>query len=323
MGWLIPILAAAVLWPLAAVAEWQATTRDDGALFYGDVASEGRFLNLRCVGLSRGGRNPVELEVHEVGTTPIYGLRLEIETPVLAFVDENAQRTDVAIWIDGTGYQLPTVYWNILDGNWNTNLQLSDPLIAAMRGGRDLIFGPVAGPQYRFSTAGLGTALDAVTRYCVSEYQRLGHPVPAALSAYAASAQVGTSLEAAIGADIAKACPTGATTAPGHILSGQIDHDDQPDFVLDWGAVTCNAPPARPFCGASMCGADVYLSSRYPAQGQADVLLALGVRLIPLSNGFQGIELGGSLSTCNSAGKGSSGCVFVWYWSGTDLARLP
>ncbi|MFK7874255.1 MAG: hypothetical protein AB8B71_00535 [Paracoccaceae bacterium] len=322
MDWLKSLALAAVTLPSVALADWSAGQHDDGALFYGSVATNPPNLVMLCVGPSKGGFNPMAVEAHEIGLTSAYSMRLEISTSLLPFLGEAATRSDVIVWVDGTGYQLPPVGWNILDEVWNVEIGLSDPLMVALRDARDVIAGPAAGPHVRFSANGLAAGLTQVTRYCVAEYERLGIPLPAALASFSDQGRGGDPLEDLVSVSIAQACPGGAQVTPNYLLRGRIDDDDATDYVLDWREVTCTLGAPQPFCGASMCSAEVFLSKLYPRKGRTENILALGVQLIPLNNGLHGVEVGGSLRSCWDAGRGDSGCQFIWYWTGSKLDLL-
>ena len=158
----------------------------------------------------------------------------------------------------------------------------------------------------------------------MSEYARLGFPVPGALAAFVdegSQERGGDTMVDLAEAAINKSCNGSREVEPGHILVGNIDGDASPDAVVDWGKITCSVGLARPFCGASNCSADVYLSQKFHQTGRPESLLAVGVSLIPLNNGAEGLKLGGSLSSCQSASKGTA-CTFIWYWSGSDLVLL-
>ena len=121
--------------------------------------------------------------------------------------------------------------------------------------------------------------------------------------------------------NIWKGCGGAAHIEPDAFLTGDIDGDGVPDVVLDWRSVQCQGSMRYPFCGASTCTADVYLSSAYHRTGYPEALLALGVRLQPLSNGAMAVAVGGTLSDCYAVGKDS--CEFLFYWNGYDLVKLP
>ena len=105
------------------------------------------------------------------------------------------------------------------------------------------------------------------------------------------------------------------------MLAGNIDGDGAEDIVLNWDEIDCLAGPARPFCGASACAADVFLSMQFPRTRKPETLLAQGVSLQPLSNGNDGVQVGGTLNACLK--RGFEACEFLYYWDGYGLRELP
>jgi hypothetical protein len=122
-------------------------------------------------------------------------------------------------------------------------------------------------------------------------------------------------------ADVAKGCNGPSTYEPDAFLSAEIDGDGVPDVVLDWRKIKCSGTFSQPFCGASMCSADVYLSASYLRTNSPKQFLAAGVRLQSLSNGNMAVGVGGSLADCY--GIGADNCEFLYYWNGADLVDLP
>ncbi len=319
------ILGAYCALTSAVAADWVPDIRDDGALFYGGVVSNPPHIAIRCIGPSRGGRNPVEVGAHETALTPIYAVRFEFSTTVIPLANGNTQRNDVIMWLDRAGYQFPAISFSELESVWSVNVGLSDPLIGAMQRATEIIVGPSAGTHHSVDASGLNEALSTATAFCVSEYARLGHPVPAALLPFAVEGSQergGDTIADLAEAAVEQACSGGMRVEPGHILVGNIDGDLAPDAVIDWRKITCTNGHPQPFCGASTCAADVYLSRKYGLVQRPESLLALGVSLIPLNNGTQGVKVGGSLGVCNAAGRGNA-CDFIWYWNGSELDFIP
>lgn len=308
------------------LAEWRSEAEENYGVFYAGAYSNPGYIGLRCIGPLLG--QPTTAA--DVSFSPAHGFLLEFSPQAVAPPSTTYNRSDLAVWVDGTGYQIPQMSWTELDGVWVAPLQMTDPLVNALLTGRDVIVGPVVGTQYRLSSAGMNEAVRAAMSFCIPRFAGLGYPVPAALAGFAAgsapssSERGGDRLEDLVNARIVQGCQAGGQTAEaGHILRGLIDGDDEVDFVIDWRKISCNRGPARPFCGASNCAADLFLSSISPQAGTPDSYLALGVQLVDLSNGRKGMQLGGSLSSCHAAGKGPNGCQFVWFWNGTQMSRLP
>ncbi|MEM6373396.1 MAG: hypothetical protein AAF727_11540 [Pseudomonadota bacterium] len=317
----------------SAHADWVTRTSDDGALFYGLASAEGTGFAVRCNGPSRQGLPPVSVEAHEEARTDPFHLLYSLRPPLMEEPAIGYQRGDVVVWSGGTGYRLPTTIWNELDGEWQAQVAMTDALSLSLITATDLVVGPEAGPHTRLSTDGMSQSVAGAMAFCVAEYRRAGLAVPAQLNALWPPTGDGL-----LGDDTAPTIPDGMVDfARAHIrdgcagpaqidasaiLLGEIDGDGQEDAVVNWGRITCSQGLARPFCGASMCSADVYLSSAYARKGGPFNLLALGVQLQPLTNGLQGVSTGGSLSMCNAAGQTGGACNSIWYWNGIDLVQL-
>ncbi|WP_299732513.1 hypothetical protein [uncultured Tateyamaria sp.] len=324
------ILATAVL---PAHAGWVARTADDGALFYGLAIAEGTGFAVRCNGPSRQGLPPVSVGAHEEARTQPFHLIFSLRPELLAVPETYYQRGDVVVWSGATGYRLPVTTWNELDGEWQAEVAMTDALPLSLMTANDLIVGAEAGPHTRITIENMNQSVAEAMAFCVAEYRRAGLTAPSPLDQYWPGADNSVlyddtgpgSPDAMVDyarAHISNGCSGAAQIEEGAILLGEIDGDGVEDAVLNWGRVTCSQGLARPFCGASMCSADVYLSSAYGRRGGPFGLLALGVDLLPLTNGLQGVSVGGSLSMCNAAGQGSGGCRFIWYWNGADLVEL-
>lgn len=318
-GYLAGLAAVLILLPLAALAQdWSLRKFDDGSFFSASIAPiDGPEFTLLC-----GERSPQGLSAAQTGNvesdiTPPDAFRLFLsERDIGPPGASAASRRDVLIVAGSTGYRLSGVTWNELYGSWQVDLPANDPAFAAIAGQSrfELRFNGGAHPV---SAIGFDAALSRLTGYCRSMFAAIGKPWATAAPAAAAP----LSMRQAAEGDILKGCGGPATKAPGAILTGEIDGDGREDVVLDWRAVTCTLGPPRPFCGASMCSADVYLSALYPRKVKPEPLLALGVRLQPLTNGNDAVAVGGSLSSCQRA-FGKPACEFLWYWTGADLARL-
>lgn len=326
-------LCAFALFATPAFAGWVARTADDGALFYGLAVAEDTGFAVRCNGPSRQGLPPISVEAHEEARAQPFHLIYSLRTPLLEAPATGYQRGDVVVWADGTGYRLPATIWNELDYEWQVQVGMTDALSLALMTARDLVVGPETGPHRRITVEGMNQAVAEAMAFCVAEYRRAGLPVPSPLDQFWPQANTGvlfddtTPVTPDAMVDYARAhifdgCSGAAQIEDTAILQGDIDGDGLEDAVLNWGRVTCSQGLARPFCGASMCSADVYLSSAYARIGGPVNLLALGVQLQPLTNGLQGVSVGGSLSSCTAAGHSSGACNFIWYWNGADLVQL-
>lgn len=120
---------------------------------------------------------------------------------------------------------------------------------------------------------------------------------------------------------IALGCNGTARREEGYLLPGDIDGDGQEDIVLNWDSVTCMTTIPKPFCGAAMCSAQVFISSLFPRTGQPEELLAIGVRVAELNNGLDGLITGGSLGNCEQERRDP--CEYLYYWNGVALVPAP
>ena len=325
-------LCALLLATTPAHAGWVARIADNGGLFYGLAVAENSGFAVRCNGRSRQGLPLISVEAHEEARAEPFHLIYSFSAPLMAEPATVYQRSDVVVWADGTGYRLPVTIWNELDYEWQVQVAMTDTLSLALMTARDLVVGPETGPHTRIAVDGMNQSVAEAMAFCVAEYRRAGFPVPAPLDQFwpqANNSVLGDDTVATPDAmaDYARAhiyngCSGAAQIEDTAILLGDIDGDGVEDAVLDWGGVICSQGLPRPFCGASMCSADVYVSSAYARLGGPVNLLALGVQLQPLTNGLQGVSLGGSLSMCNAAGQTGGACNFIWYWNGADLVQL-
>ena len=317
---LLALFASATL----ALADWVADTADDGAYFYGTARVDNTSLALRCNGPSARGLPPMSVGAHEETVVPPFQVVFNLGSDLVPVPANGFQRSDIVIWANGTGFRLPKAGYNELNGaGWESFVSMTDPLVLSMLQGSDIVLGAEAGPHFTVPTVNLQQALYAAFGFCIAQYQRMGLAVPPVLAPLAASVpapQPAIRSAGEIAHDrIARGCNAPYTTEGNPVLYGDLDGDGTGDAVIDWGRVRCQTSMPRPFCGASMCSAEILLSAR---NWRPYDLLALGVGLTPLSNGQTGVAVGGSLVECNHAGKGNNGCQFIWYWNGTDMVQL-
>ncbi len=300
-------LLAFVLWTQAATGQsWSYQTFDNGHLIHAYAAS-GQGLTFRCNGPSRGGLDVLTAEAHEDRRTARGMMLIEIG-PERIPLGNAFQRGDVVIWLSGTGYRLPPMVFNELDGVWQVELPSSDGFFAALRQSRDLILAPGQDRSWSFQTTGLTRAFEQATTLCTAAWTGQG-------PAYAITENA---LMRAARQHVIKGCSGNRfTELQNAFLSGPIDGDDVPDVVVTWDAIQCSGGFPRPFCGASHCSATVFLSSRSGAR--PDDLLVQAIKLVPLSTGRMGLSIVGRFDSC---GPNSLGCEVIWFWNGSRLAEL-
>lgn len=292
-------------WVLLAVAglteTWNHSVYDNGFRIYGHARS-GEGLLIGCYGPSQGGLDVVAAEAHEDAHIPQGHLQINID-PKLIPVGNAMVRSDVVLWLDGTGYGLPQTIWNELDWVWQVNISMQDGLFQAMRRAKTLI---LAGGQtpWQLATDGMGTALDQAVATCNAAWAEGAIAAPSAL--------MGRALQ-----DIRTGCSGPFTSQAGAVREVLFDHDTQADVIVDWSKISCNAGPSRPFCGASHCSVRIFLSTR---GGAFEDLLAQAVQRIDLSNGRVGLGVVARQTGCP---PDSLGCDRIWYWTGAGIDQLP
>ena len=311
------VFLLAMVLPSGLVAQsWELQSHDDGSFFLGLM----RITSTPGFALLCGERSPQGVSPHVTGNvepdvTPARTLRLNISSTDIGPPNGNEQsRGDVLLISGNSGFRLPDVRWNELFNTWEADLAFDDPVLAAMGANPWIDMQSRAGSR-RVAAAGFSTALGQLVNYCKSMFATIGQPWEAG-----AGGGYGTMRDAAESA-IGLGCNGNARREEGYLLSGDIDGDGQEDIVLDWGRVTCLTTIPRPFCGASMCSADVFLSSLFPRTGQPEDLLGFGIGIVALNNGLDGLITGGSLGTC--AQERRDPCEYLYYWNGVALVPAP
>jgi hypothetical protein len=305
---------------LAAAQDWQVSPYDDGSYFTHSLFGPKPGFTLQCGERSAQGLSPMATG----NTTPLITqagtLRIGFGPEALGVPQAQFQRDDVMIVIGTAGFQVPQLTWDELDWRWSVDLAARDPVFVQLGGVETFGIYTGADQQMRqVSARGFGLGLAQLTQLCSAGFAAIGQAWDTGAQAQPAPAPPPPSgpMEARARAAILDGCGGPADIGPTGFLRGQIDADGVEDVVLNWGDITCRADSSRPFCGASMCAADVFLSA---LGGVPETLLAVGVRLQPLSNGLQAVATGGSLAMCQE--RGASACEFLWYWTGSGLDEL-
>lgn len=302
--------------------EWKLHEFDDGSFFVASITpQQGSGIGFLCGERSPRGLSPQQTGNMEPDITPPGVLRLNLSAAQIGEPkgDERG-RQDVMFVAGGQGWRLPSVGWNELFNTWEADLAANDAMFAALAGGGPIELHSRAG-RLALPHTGFAAALGQLREHCAGMFASIAKPWPGASPAAAAaprSAADGAMVQAAHAA-IRRGCNGPAQSEPNYLLRGNIDGDGQEDVVLVWRRVTCQTGHRRPYCGASMCSADVFLSAKFPRTGQPENLLALGVNLQPLTNGAMAVSVGGSLASCQGLG---AGCEFLFWWNGLDLVKL-
>lgn len=304
----------------AAAQVWVASKADDGAYVYGSASPEPVQVWLSCNAPSATRLPPIQVGAHEETVSAPYTIRLEFSGALIPGADA---RSDIFLWVGATAYRLPSIGLNELTGVWELTLSMADPMLGAMRAADRLVLAPGQDQAWELPVDGLSEAAGAAMRTCAEAWVAAGFPVPPALAEFAPAYGGGAATPMRVAADqaVIAGCNGPANRGPDYLLSGNIDGDGTEDIILDWRAVECLSQPAQPFCGASLCSADVFLSGTFPRTGTPETMLALGVGLVPLSNGNDGIRLGASYANCNA--RGLNECEFLYYWDGSALREVP
>lgn len=306
---LLPIQTA------AQASEWRFENFDDGSFFTGTISPPGtKGLMLLC-----GERSPRGLTAYQTGNmepdiTPRDSLRLYLSDSLIGEHDGVTQmRQDVLLVVGTTGYRLPVVNWNELFWTWEVDLPATDPVFSAISGQSE--FELRSASSQRIITAnGFRAAHAALTKHCQTMFTAIGLPWSTVNPAAAPQVTMRQVASAAIQAG----CGGPSTQGPKTFLSGEIDGDGIEDVVVYWNEITCSGGYPRPFCGASMCSVQLFLSSRHVRGERPEELLAQGVWLQPLSNGNMGVVTIGSLAMCQNRPS----CEYLWYWNGHEMVQL-
>ena len=301
---------------------WELRTNDDGSFFWAAIrAPEGSQMSLLCGERSPQGLSPAQTGNTEPEITSPRTFRLNMSSVDIGQpTGIDLTRSDVMIVAGTTGYRLTRVIWNELFGSWETDLAANDPVFAAIAAVPTFELRSQAGVR-RMTTAGFARSINQLSDFCQSMFATIGKPWYASQALPQERAVGNSAMRQAAEAAIGLGCNGPANRQSGYLLSGNIDGDGVEDVVLDWERVACLSDLARPFCGASFCSADVFISTAFPALGQPETLLAVGVEIIPLNNGLDGIRVGGSSGNCYAEGRDP--CLYLYYWNGFSLVPAP
>jgi hypothetical protein len=316
-----------LLLPMMANAQdWKFENRNDGVAFNTYLYHQGgEGFSLGCSG--RNHSVPGLLPMYYEGTTWTRPdeIHLSFSGRSVGRYTSQVSRNDVLLVIGAGAYRLPRIAWDDYTSDWSLILQARGPMFDAISAVRSFEIRSDAGTVI-LGTSGFASGYANLINTCRRQFAaarqpwRSGPMVVAAQVAPAAPVAPVTMRQAAE-ADVAKGCNGPSTYEPDAFLSAEIDGDGVADVVLDWRKIKCSGTFSQPFCGASMCSADVYLSGSYARTNAPKQLLAAGVRLQSLSNGNMAVGVGGSLADCY--GIGADNCEFLYYWNGADLVGLP
>ncbi|WP_102107929.1 hypothetical protein [Oceaniglobus roseus] len=299
---------------------WQAELSDDGGYAIGTALYSGLPLVFDCA--ARSVQNPLPADRMWPDYTHAPPWQVLIGAGDALVRASGAERADILLLVDQTGYRLPPLRWNGMDEAWQVALSMGDPMLAALRSASRLVMQVGTEAAWEIPVAGLGAALDAAQAYCGAAWVAAGEAPPPGIAAPPAappalpSPQGGAfALPSQIQAHADAKCEGRATISPDALQAGDLDGDGAPDVVMDWGGVQCAGRTSRLFCGAANCSLDVFASSR----GYGDPIHMLGTALtfVALPSGGLGLKLDGTYSIC-----GETDCDAPFVWSGNRLVQL-
>lgn len=322
----LPLLLA-LLWPATGLAQvWEGGVIDDGAYFEAGAGAEGG-LFLSCGGPSAGGLTGDQTGNTHPRITPPGAVELILQgAPFAAPADYSETLGDLEIRAtDGRGYRLPPARWNPIWDEWSVVLHADSPLWSLMAE-VPAITVSARGRVVQRTTSGFAPAFAALVRDCARLYAAVGQawpaPLPAAPPAAAPPAAAPPAMDLAARTHAAGVCGAPPTLAPDAILTANLDGDGQPDAVLDLRAVTCPGRAYQDHCGAAACDIEIFVSRLFPTTNRPETILGVRAKVAPLSNGLDGVIVGGVPSTCTARNAGPD-CRLGLYWTGTALAILP
>lgn len=318
---LMTVTLVMALVPMTAQAQdWQFKHRNDGVAFSTYIYHQpGDGFLLGCAGRNPSVPGLLPLSYEGTSWTRPDELHLSFTGRSVGRFTAQDVRNDVLLVIGASAFRLPGVAWDEYTSDWSVNLQARGPMFDALSTATSFEIRSDAGTVV-LGTSGFAAGYANLINTCRHQFavaRQPWRPGPAVVPPPAAPVTMRQAAET----DVAKGCNGPSTYEPGAFLAAEIDGDGLPDVVLDWRKIQCSGTFSQPFCGASMCSADVYLSASYPRTNSPKQLLAAGVRLQSLSNGNMAVGVGGSLADCYAIGTDS--CEFLFYWNGSDLVGLP
>ncbi len=299
------------LWVCAVHAQaqvWQAQTVDGGHFVF-HIARAGVAVDFVCLAPSLQRRPAVDVEQHEIRPMAPGMTRLEIGTERVP-VGNDVIRNDVVLWADQTGYRLPTITFNELDGVWQVDISATDPMWTGLVQASTVILAPGQAQAWQLPVAGLAGAVTQVQSDCAQAWS--------AAQAAPAPAQGIVTIPPEVGARVSQGCGAQTPLPGAAVQAGDLDRDGTPDFVVNWGEIRCPGANARPFCGAANCSQMVFLSSRRfldPVD-----FLGTSLTIVPHHSGALALRMTGSFSLCGAQGEN---CANPLVWDGASFVERP
>jgi len=306
------IAAMAASFPVTAQAQtWRGETVDTGGLIYGNVYAPEQSLGFYCNTPSPQRRPLLETEDHETMLNVPYGMMVAMSSSLTNGDLTESVLSSVTLTLDGTSYRMPPLEHDGYYEKWLVELSFDDPLFTALAGASELILDTGIGPIWRYPTDGLAAVLEAAIAACEDGWAQAGYGAAGQQAAGQAPTQPEGLMTPEIDAFIRQGCNADYTLDPTAIAAHDLDRDGQPDGILNWDGVTCDAIGARPFCGAANCSVNIFLSSR---PGDPQTFVVGGYQVAQAPNGMTGLRFGGTVGDCQRRD-----CDAVLWWDGTQF----
>ncbi|MGC1494562.1 MAG: hypothetical protein WA790_02045 [Sulfitobacter sp.] len=319
----------ALLWmfcaaPLAAQS-WTADLSDDGGYAGAFVSYPGLGFGFNCAARSIQNKPIMDTMWFETTVAPPYQYQLAMSDQLIP--TDPWERSDIILFVDQTGYRLPKVQWNEMEGGWQVDLTMTDASIQSLQRAARVVLQVGNQSAWEIPVNGLGPALEEARQFCAATWIATGYPAPQGFGQITAPAPVAPALAhpvqpgvfqlpSQIQAYADKQCQGFATIQSSALQAGDLDGDGQPDVTVNWRDVSCAGQSFNTFCGAANCSIDVFMSSRgyvNPVQ-----MLGTSVGIGAHRTGRLALGIGGTFGLC-----GENGCDTPWLWTGSDFEQIP
>ena len=304
-----------LIWAGAASPQsWEVRTSDNGGYATATAAVFGTGMGITCHARSLQNLPLIQTGWHESTIAPPYHFHIGFSQALIR--PDPYRRNDITLFVDQTGYRLPTIQWSELVGEWDLILPVTDAMFTAMQSASRQVLQIGSETAWEFPTQDMGAALQAVRQYCAPIWAQRGYPAPAGFAPVPETAPPsgGFEIPTQVQSFANRQCNGPARIGASALQAGDLDRDGQPDVVMDWSDVLCPGETRSGFCGAANCSINVFLSSRGYANSYG--VLGVGVRIRPHPSGLLGLEIGGTASVCAQID-----CFAVMLWNGTEFAR--
>lgn len=308
---------------------WTDRTSFEERWFWGGAGMEGGPISFNCAGhyadadWSYGeGGGPYDPYIIHISMNETIGVANSAHT------GNGATRDDVVFVIGGAGYQLPSVYWNEMVGDWGTIISIGDPLVTALLSGGDaqlwtgqVLVGDLPG-------AGLASSMASAINFCDDHWIASGAPLPShaaeTIQILRATPQP-ISMEQAVLNQITTHCGGAGEVRADAVGRSDFDGDGREDLLLHYSGVSCQQGQWAGIYGAGECDAQncltlAFVSGSIAAGELPYRVLASSARVDP--NNSADILLGVDPAVCSALGI-QPDCIARQRWNGTVFALVP